>query len=213
MNNEFKSILSKIKKKNIKILDLGCGHPIEIFKFLKEHRLNNDFHYTGVDIDDEFKIYHNRPEEYLPERYNYEPNELMLSLFNNVEINNTNTNTYSGIDSLIPKFNFYFNSDILEFTNSKLCNSTFDVIILSNILHKLSQPSDRTVLNKCISCLSNDGFVYISVLRDNYEQPKKEDNLYSKERYSKLIENLNVIWDNLEIESLNHFISICKINK
>jgi chemotaxis methyl-accepting protein methylase len=208
MNLEFQKLIKKIPNKKLRILDLGCGRPTEIFKFLINNYLHADFHYTGVDANDEFLIYHIQPEQYLPERYEYFPNELLLSLFNRTLSNTEDTITKTfDMDWFRRKFNFQLNTDVIEYITTIPIAENYDVIILKNILHKLSPPNDKTVFDKCISLLSQEGLIYVSVLRKDYTFAENNDNLYNMDRYNTLIKQANIIWD--DRQSNYHYTSIC----
>lgn len=198
MNDKLKIQFWKTSSLNPRILDLGCGSPTQYICWFKEFKIqkNRYFNYEGVDISDEFKIYHdNMPDELLQERYEIDSNDWIKKIREQCCLNVTEETDFEIDLSLFTNhFRFHFNTNVVDYIKVLPRNEKYDCIILSNLLHKLENNDAEFVFTECLSHLDNDGIIYVCVLGNNYERKLEEDNLYSLERYLLLKQKVNVLW-------------------
>ncbi|MBC7712852.1 MAG: hypothetical protein H7177_05910 [Rhizobacter sp.] len=200
IHNEIKIFSANSNLKNLNILDLGCGSPYSYFCLFKELKEKNgkNIYYTGVDRIDEFNIFHNNnPQRLEPATYEIETKD-WVNRFNGQACGDFELQDDYHIDeaTFCTHFKFHFGTDVGEFilTNNDL--QKYDIIILSNLLHKLNHSTAESVFDKCLTLMHADSIIYVSVLGENYNGLLPEDNSYKLERYSEM---------KAKIRTVNHY--------
>lgn len=200
------------------IIDIGCSYGNKMYPFLEL-----DFSkFKGIDND-------TRPQEHTFLaflRYKFRNKNLSKIEFN-VHGDNYNLENYSFSDSWLvelfqkeyeeysTKFNFDFGKqrgNLITFEPTK----KYDVVLVWNVLHFISDIEEQTAVNKIIKCLAPDGVCLIAIndlekvkstlnihkyyLKDGFKlTPKKqpisiiERYLYNEERIENLLSNFKLI--------------------
>lgn len=183
MEEELRKCIFRLN--NPLILDLGCGKPFEYFNLFYQGK---SFKYVGVDIKDEFQIFYNQPVNYLPERFKFTQNELMLKSYN------TNSNCERELSSqeFLNSFEFHFETEICDFLQSD--KRKYDVIALSNVLHKFNKPTAKKIFDLSTLHLSDsrNSIVYVCVIRKELDD---KDFPYSSFQLNLIKEMVTVIWE------------------
>jgi SAM-dependent methyltransferase len=191
MNEELKKQILKMSKNDLSILDLGCGSPTDYFSlFMQFHNeLNRLFNYVGVDMNDEFDVFNPHRE-----RFDYSPNEIINRSINNY-FSEDLTEDFN-LNTIQSHFKFHFQTDVIKYVKSLSSENHFDIIVLSNILHKIDCENANFVFENCLEHIRENGLIYISVLGNNYKNALPEDKLFNQERFNILKEKVNVLWCN-----------------
>lgn len=187
MDGRLKQEIENFPEEGIKILDLGCNNSYDYINLYREFlSLNKSLYYVGVDLEDEFDIF-----AFGRERYDYEP----FKVFDNSIHNNFGEqfNDKFNLTSIKEKFTFFYETDALDFVNS-LKVTYFDVIILSNLLHKIEFHKALALFTNCLTHLSPDGRIYVCVLHEQSGY-NNEVNLFSFEQFNSLKKGLDVIYE------------------
>jgi hypothetical protein len=199
MDDRLKQELENFPKDEMRILDLGCKDSGDYLMLYKDFLLNNKLiDYVGVDLDDEFNIF-----AFGRERFDYQPFEILDNSIRNYfeEYFNDKFN----LSSIKRNFTFVYKTDALDFINS-IPDANFDVIILSNILHKMDNSKAVELFRNCLTHLSSNGIIYVRVLHEG--SGYADVNLFSSEQFDMLKDGLEVTYD--ESTSL-HYTFIAKI--
>lgn len=198
MNEELKKRILELSKENLNILDLGFCSPSESFCLFKtfKSKKNKTFFYTGVDICDAFNVFKgNCPHINAPATYEIDSSDWVNNFNGQCCMNLSEEENFTiDEDTFLKHFKFHFQTDIIEYVKSLSSDSHFDIIVLSNILHKIDSDAATFVFEKCLEHLRNEGLIYISVLGIKYKNALVEDKLFSQERYHIMKEKVNVLW-------------------
>jgi len=151
MNTELEHRIQQLSSP--KILDLGCGDP---FTFFNLFQLCN-FTYTGVD---------KRAEHVICRKPNGKVANYWIRNKYQIGINGAENSRYLDADEFSKFFRFHFETDILNYLS--LTSDKHDVIILSNILHFFPKEIAKQTYKHCLSRLTDDGVIYVSVFPDGY---------------------------------------------
>ena len=198
MNQELRKYILKTSKSDLRILDLGFCSPRDSFCLFKEFKIkmNRTFFYTGVDICDAFNVFKgNCPHRTEIETYDIESKDWVNNFNGQICGELSEDEDYKiNEESFLEHFAFHFKTNVIDYVRELSNECYFDVIILSNILHKVDGFNANILFNKCLAHLEGNGLIYVSVLASNYKNPLPEDNLFSQERYNELKEKVNVFW-------------------
>jgi hypothetical protein len=193
------------------ILDLGCGAPSNIFCQFKEFRIKSGRHfkYTGIDIMEAFRAFHNGISYGLPAQYDIEMDDWVSRANSQVCNGIRDTENFDIEVSHFDEYlSFHFETDAKKYLDDLPGELKFDCIVISNVLHFLEPPMDFVLMRDSLNRLSDNGVIYVCVLKEEYNLGN-EPYRYNHDRYMKLRANLKVI-DSDETDPYYKFLGVKK---